>query len=490
MPDSTELLSPPKPGTFTEGAPSLQKMEKGGAAQHKGAAPSDIHRPLPSSVDAEKGVLSAILQSPADLIGVAVETLNPEAFYVPAHRMIYDVLLKLGDSGQPIDAISLQEALIKDKLLDKVGGPTTVVDLLSFVPDAAHFEFYRDLIKEKWLLRRIIGTCTECTTDAYDNPSDPQVILDTVEQKILDIGDSQNSELKVASMKENVWKAVEKIEYMFENRGKVTGLSTGFRDLDKRTNGLHPGQMIVIAARPGMGKTSFAMNIAENVAVLQEKPVAIFSLEMGTDELVQRLLFSRARVDAQKLRDGMPEKSFFPKLMNAADELAKAKMFIDDTPGISILEMRAKARRMKREGIVMIVVDYLQLMKSTSKRAQENRQLEISEISAGLKGLAKELSIPIIVLAQLNRGPEQRGGGQPRISDLRESGSIEQDADVVGLLMRPERYADDEDEREELAGKATLIIAKQRNGPTGEIPLTFIGSQTRFADAAYEDDQN
>ncbi len=480
------VMAPPAP---PESAPKLQEKEKsGGFSQKRADYSQDIRQALPNNTDAEKGVLSAILQSPDDLVGIAVETLNPNAFYVPAHRIIYEVLLRLGDEGRPIDAISLQEALSRDNLLEKVGGAVIVPELLTFVPDASHFEFYRDLVKEKALLRSIISTCTECMTDAYEGSNDPQVLLDTVEQKILDIGDAEKSEAQSQSMKENVWKAVEKIEFMFENRGKVTGLPTGFRDIDKQTNGMHPGQMIIVAARPSMGKTSLAMNIAEHVAVDQGHPVAVFSLEMGTDELVQRLLFSRARVNAQKLRDGMPEKSFFPKLMNAADEIAKAKMFIDDTPGISILEMRAKARRMKREGIELIVVDYLQLMRSTSRRAQDNRQLEIAEISAGLKGLAKELHVPIIVLAQLNRQPEQRGGGQPRLSDLRESGSIEQDADVVGLLMRPERYEDDPDEREDLEGKATFIIAKQRNGPTGEIPLTFIGSQMRFADAAYDDE--
>ena len=472
----------------SDGAPDLQ--DGGGKRGKKGSVAHDIHRPLPSSPDAEKGVLSAMLLSPEEVSSVAVETLRPDAFYVPAHKLLYEVMLGLTDEGQPIDAITLQEALIKGKHLEKVGGATMVAELLTFVPDASHFEFYRDLVKEKALLRNIIQGCTECISEAYDNPSDPQVILDTVEQKILDIGDETSNEKKTMTMKESVFKAVEKIEYMFENRGKVTGLPFGFRDLDKKTNGMHPGQLIIIAARPGMGKTSFAMNVAENVAVEQGKPCAIFSLEMGTDELITRMLFSRARVDAQKFRDGIPEKSFFPKLMNAADELSGCKMFIDDTPGISILEMRAKARRLKREGIEMIVVDYLQLMRSTSKRGQENRQIEISEISAGLKGLAKELSIPIIVLAQLNRGPENRSGGQPRLSDLRESGSIEQDADLVGLLMRAERYEDDPEERTELEGKATFIIAKQRSGPTGEIPLTFIGSQTRFADAAYEKDDD
>ena len=288
-------------------------------------------------------------------------------------------------------------------------------------------------------------------------------------------------------MKDHVLSAIENIESMYENKGQIQGLATGFRDVDNLLNGLQPGQMIVIAARPSMGKTSLAMNIAEHVCVDQEKAVAVFSLEMTTQDLVQRLLCSRARVNSQKIRSGIPDSSDFPKLMKAAAELSKSKMLIDETPSISIIEMRAKARRMKqRDDIQLLVVDYLQLMQSTTRRAKDNRQIEISEISSGLKALAKELHIPVIVLAQVNRNPEERKGGRPRISDLRESGSIEQDADVVGLLMRPERYADDDDEKDDLEGEATFIVAKQRNGPIGDVPLTFIDSQIRFADRARE----
>ena len=448
---------------------------------------TDIARALPNNTDAEKGVLSAMLQSPDDVAGEAVQLLQPNAFYVPSHKILYELILKLSDEGKPIDAITLQEALIREDKMDKVGGPSAVLELIDFVPDASHFQFYVEIVKEKHLLREIISTCTSCINSAYVHEGDAGQILDLVEQNILDIGDQEKPGTDNLSMKDHVLSAIENIESMYENKGQIQGLPTGFRDIDKLLNGLQPGQMIVVAARPSMGKTSLAMNIAEHVCVDQEKAVAVFSLEMTTQDLVQRLLCSRARVNSQKIRSGIPDSSDFPKLMKAAGELSKSKMLIDETPSISIIEMRAKARRMKqREDIQLLVVDYLQLMQSTTKRAKDNRQIEISEISSGLKALAKELHIPVIVLAQVNRNPEERKGGRPRISDLRESGSIEQDADVVGLLMRPERYADDDDEKDDLEGEATFIIAKQRNGPIGDVPLTFIDSQIRFADRARE----
>jgi replicative DNA helicase len=292
------------------------------------------------------------------------------------------------------------------------------------------------------------------------------------------------------SMKEQVMSTLESIEKLFENKGAITGIATGFRDLDKLTSGLHRSEMIVIAARPSMGKTALAMNIAEHAAVEGKLPVAIFSLEMSAQQLVQRMLCSRARVNLAKTRDGFLAEADFPKLTHAASKLAEAKIFIDDTASLSILELRAKARRLRaQQDVQLIIVDYLQLLRSTSRRSQDNRQLEISEISAGIKGLAKELAIPIIVAAQLNRNPEIRTGsgkGVPRLADLRESGSIEQDADLVGLLVREEYYADTDEEREELKGKAQLIIAKQRNGPIGDVKLTFLNEFTRFEDRADE----
>ena len=279
--------------------------------------------------------------------------------------------------------------------------------------------------------------------------------------------------------------ALESIEKLWERRGGITGLSTGFIELDRLTSGLHAAEMIVIAGRPSMGKTALAMNVAEHVAVNQKKPVAVFSLEMSSQQLVQRMLCSRARVNLQRVRDGFLGERDFPSLTAAASKLAEAKIFIDDSPSLEILELRAKARRLKaQQNVELVLIDYLQLLRSATRRAKENRQLEISEISAGLKALAKELNIPVIVVAQLNRQPEARSGGKPRLSDLRESGSIEQDADLVGLLVRPEIYEEDEEARAEKEGEAELIIAKQRNGPVGEIPLTFLKEFTRFEDRA------
>jgi replicative DNA helicase len=292
-------------------------------------------------------------------------------------------------------------------------------------------------------------------------------------------------------MKQLVVQAIGAIEELYSRRGSITGLSTGFDILDKMTDGLHGAEMIVVAARPSMGKTALAMNIAEHIAIEHKKAIAVFSLEMSSQQLVQRLLCSRARVNLGRVRDGFLSERDFPALQTAASKLAESKIFIDDTSGLTILELRAKARRLKSQhDIQAIFIDYLQLLRSATKRAQDNRQLEIAEISSGLKALAKELNIPVIVLAQLNRNPEQRTGdsrGRPRLSDLRESGSIEQDADLVGLLVREEYYADSDEEKKEVAGKATLIIAKQRNGPVGDVPLTFLKEYTRFENRAEEE---
>ncbi len=319
---------------------------------------------------------------------------------------------------------------------------------------------------------------------AYEEQDEVGNLLDEVEQRIFAVGEDRFKG-QMLSMKDQVMEAIESIEKLYERKGGITGISTGFVEFDRMTSGMHAAEMIVIAARPSMGKTAMAMNIAEHVAINEKLPVGVFSLEMSSQQLVQRLLCSRARVNLQKVRDGFLGERDFPSLTAAASKLAEAKIFIDDSASLTILELRAKARRLKaQQNVQLIIVDYLQLLRSTSRRAQDNRQLEISEISAGLKGLAKELKIPLIVVAQLNRQPEARSGGKPRLSDLRESGSIEQDADLVGLLVRPEIYEEDEEARAEKAGEAEFILAKQRNGPVGEIPLTFLKEFTRFEDRA------
>ena len=431
-----------------------------------------------------------MLISPVDVIGDCVERINAAYFYQPAHATIYDVLVEAWNAQRPADVITLTQTLRDRNLLEAVGGPSFITHLFTFTPTAANATYYLDIVREKYVLRQIISSCTECATRAYDEQGEVNTLLDEVEQKVLAINEDRFKNA-VPGMKDQVMEAIESIEKLYERRGAITGLPTGFKNLDQMTNGLHPAEMIVIAARPSMGKTAFAMNIAEHVAVTSKHPVAIFSLEMSSQQLVQRLLCSRARVNLGKVRDGFLSERDFPNLTAAASKLAESQIYIDDTAGLSILELRAKARRFKQmHDIQLIVIDYLQLLRSTSRRGQENRQIEIAEISSGVKALAKELKIPIIVLAQLNRNPEARAGGKPRLSDLRESGSIEQDADLVGLLVRSEYYAEDEEQREETRGEAELIIAKQRNGPVGEVKLTFLKEYTRFEDRAEVPGQN
>ena len=448
----------------------------------------EVPRSLPSSEDGEKGVLCSLLLSPREVADICVLSLNPDAFYIPAHRTIYSLVLEFGDKSKPIDFVSLKQALKDRNQLEEIGGPEYLSALYSFVPTAANADYYIEIVREKYILRRLIIACNKLSNQCYDSQEDIEPLLDDAEKEIFAItGDHVKTE--IVATKDLVMAAIEQIEKLYENRGSVTGIPTGFVELDRMTSGLHPAEMVVIAARPSMGKTALAMNIAEHVAMNVGKPVAVFSLEMSSQQLVQRLLCSRAKVDLQRVRNGFLSERDFPSLTAAAAKLAAAKMFIDDTPGLSIMELRAKARRMKSQyDVRLIVIDYLQLLRSTSRRAQDNRQLEISEISGGIKALAKELDLPIIVVAQLNRQPDTRAkeGGRPRLSDLRESGSIEQDADVVGLLVRPEYYETDDDAKLEKAGEAELIVAKQRNGPTGDVPLIFLKEYTRFESRARE----
>ena len=444
----------------------------------------DIHRLLPQSPDAEQGVLSSLLLAPREVGGLCAEKqIKAEHFHLPAHAQIYATLLELWDANKPIDFITLTQVLRDRNQLDQVGGAAFITQLFTFLPTAANAAYYLDILQEKFTLREIIKVCTEYAARSYDEQDDVPNLLNDVEQKVFAIAQDRFKE-KAISMTQLVMAAITSIEELYDRRGVITGLATGFSELDKMTDGFHGAEMIVIAARPSMGKTALAMNIAEHVAVQLGKPVAFFSLEMSAQQLVQRTLCSMARVNLGQVRNGFLSERDFPALQTAASRLAEAKIFIDDTSGLSILELRAKARRLKsKEGIEAIFIDYLQLLRSTSRRAQDNRQLEIAEISSGLKAIAKELNIPVVVLAQLNRNPEGRTGdakGRPRLSDLRESGSIEQDADLVALLVREEYYADTEEDKKEAEGKATLIIAKQRNGPVGDVPLTFLKEFTRF----------
>ena len=460
---------------------------RNGAAKAAGAAP-DAHRPLPQNVEAERGLLGSILLSPREVLNDCAEQITEEAFYSQAHGTIFRVLVEMWSANQQIDVITLTNRLRDLNLLDAVGGPGAVTELFGFVPTAANAPHYLDIVLEKSLLRRMIMACTSSAARCYEEQGDVPQLLDDVEREIFTIGETRFRKTE-PDMRDEVFAALENIEKMYQQRGRISGLATGFTIFDQMTDGLHPGEMIIVAARPSMGKTALAMNIVEHVALNLEapKPVGVFSLEMSTQQLVQRMLCSRARVNMKKIRSGMLARAEHGKLNDAAAALSESSIFIDDTASLTILELRAKARRMRdRHRIELIAIDYLQLCRSTSRRGQDNRQIEIAEISSGIKALAKELEIPIIVLAQLNRQPEQRGGGKPRMSDLRESGSLEQDADVVALLVRPEVYEDDEDTKSDLAGKAELLIAKQRNGPIGEIPLTFIKEYTRFENAAFD----
>lgn len=455
----------------------------------------------PHSIEAEQGVLGCILLSPNPCMGESMELLkgNPEVFYDLRHQTLYRTLIEMSDGQQPIDIITLQQRL-KDtqpldekgrpkegNLLEMVGGIAYVASLPDAVPSAANLSYYANIVTEKHLLRRLIQTCTEVIGRLYTHEGEVDALMDDVERQILQISEAR-VEGGTMQMKELVHSAIGKIEKLHSDQGMLSGLPTGFQDLDKMTSGLHGGEMIVIAARPSVGKTSLAMNIAEHVAVDLRLPVGVFSLEMTAESLVMRLLCSRAHVNLRSVREGFLAERDFPKLTGAAGKLAGAPLYIDDTSGLSILQLRAKGRRMAQQhGIKLFVIDYLQLLHSTARRA-DNRQQEISDISNGVKALAKELNVPVIVLSQLNRDVEKRGAGEaPRLSDLRESGAIEQDADVVGLLYRDSKGKDDDDtgrDFDEEALPVKLYIAKQRNGPTGEVSLTFLKQFTRFESAA------
>ena len=448
------------------------------------AAADPAGRLPPHSDDAEKGVLGCILLSPNESLGQCIEALKSggEVFYDLRHRVVYDLLVAMYDRKEAIDLITLQQRLRDEKQLDSIGGVAYLSGLPDAVPSAANLKYYLEIVQEKHILRRLIHTCTDVVGRIYDYEGELDALLDEVEREVLRVSESR-AESATREIKDLVHSAINQIEYFHSRQGSLAGLGTGFTDLDKMTNGLHGGEMVVIAARPSMGKTSLAMNIAEHVAIEQRQAVGVFSLEMTAESLVMRMLCSRARVNLRSIREGFLAERDFPKLTAAAGKIAAAGLHIDDTPGLSILQLRAKARRMAQQHeIKLFVIDYLQLLHSTARRA-ENRQQEIADISNGVKALAKELKVPVIVLSQLNRELEKDKNRKPRLSDLRESGAIEQDADLVGLLYKPSG-SDDEETPEQDGGQVNLYIAKQRNGPTGDVPLTFLKSYTRFENAA------
>lgn len=450
------------------------------------APPGDDAKHTPSRQPAwhsaaEKSVLGAILLDNSVRDQVA-DILESEDFYTGAHRVIYQAITTLLDRGEPADPVILEQYLRKNEALHTVGGSGYLAQLMDTVPTTANAGAYARLIRDKAILRNLAQQATQIVESIYQGNNEPvPTILDDAEQRIFSVGErhSQRSS-SYSDIKSVLLPVLRNIGELMQHKGAITGLPTGFTDLDTKLAGLQKSDLLILAGRPAMGKTSFAMNIAANVAMDHQAPVAVFSLEMSKEQLVSRLLASSARIDAQKLRTGWLKEKDYEQLVTMAHNLTKIPLFIDDTPAISINALRAKARRMKREKeIQLIIIDYLQLMQGDGKA--ENRVQEISQVSRGLKALAKELNIPVIALSQLSRKLEERPNKRPQLSDLRESGAIEQDADVVLFVFREEVYKENDPN---LAGLAELIVAKQRNGPIGTAKLTFLKEYTRFENHA------
>jgi replicative DNA helicase len=440
-----------------------------------------LDRRAPYSEEAEQAVLSAMLMDP-DAVMRAAETLDDSMFYAERHRRIFRAMVGLTETGSVVDPLTLADDLSRRGELEAAGGKDYIGFLVDVVPTAANVEYHARIVREKALLRRLIEASTSIVQAAFEGKSTADVLLDEAESRIFQVGQQRGRE-GFTRIKELLWPTMERIEELQRGGKTVTGVPTGFNDLDELTSGFQRADLIVIAARPSMGKTALTLNIAQHAAIEAQVPIAFFSLEMSKESLVQRMLTSEARVDAQRLRKGMLRDDDFPRLARAAGILSSAPVYIDDTPGITMLEMRSKARRLKADAeLGLIIVDYLQLMQGPSD--SENRQQEVSMISRGLKGLAKELDVPVIALSQLSRAPEQRAGedkGRPQLSDLRESGAIEQDSDVILFIYRPEVYFGPVDkDGNSLEGRAEIIVGKQRNGPIGSVSLFFHKQYTRF----------
>jgi replicative DNA helicase len=436
-------------------------------------------RTLPHNLEAERSVLGAILVH-NDAFNTAAQVIDGRDFYRDAHRRIFNRMVTLSERGAAIDFITLKEELSRGGELDDVGGPAYVASLVDGVPRATNVEYYAKIVKEKATLRNLIYAANKIVTNAYEADQEPELILDEAESLIFAVADDRLKAGFVA-MRDLVNDNFPKIEQLFEHKRLVTGVPTGFVDLDEMTRGFQGGDLIIVAARPSMGKTSLVLNIAQHVAVQPEMLVGFFSLEMSKESLFIRLLTSEAQIDSHRLMSGHIGERDYGRISQALERLSGMRLFIDDTANIGVLEMRAKSRRLQSEhGLQLVVVDYIQLMSARGR--YENRTLELASISRSLKGLAKELNVPIVVLSQLSRAPESRSDHRPQLSDLRESGALEQDADVVILIYRDDAYNRDPNNPE--AGTAELIVAKQRNGPTGVVRLAFLREQTRFANLA------
>jgi replicative DNA helicase len=428
----------------------------------------------PQNIEAEQAVLGAIFLEPSALT-MASEMLIPEDFYRAAHQKIFNAMLKLNDHGKAVDLITVTEELAASKLLEDTGGVSYLSELAGSVPTAANIEYYARIVGEKSLLRRLIRTATEIAKDGYTREDEVEALLGEAEKNIMEVAQRKNAGA-FHNIKDVLVRTYDNIEQMHNRKGDITGIETGFRELDRMTAGFQRNDLIIVGARPSVGKTAFALNIAQNVAIKTGENVAIFSLEMGAEQLVMRILCAEGNIDAQRLRTGSLTDEDWAKLTMAMGSLSNAGIFIDDTPGVRISDIRSKCRRLKQEhGLGMILIDYLQLILG-SGRSGENRQQEVSEISRSLKQLARELQIPVIALSQLSRGVEQRQDKRPMMSDIRESGSIEQDADIVAFLYRDDYY----DKESENKNIIEIIIAKQRNGPTGTVQLAFVKEYNKF----------
>src|ERR1700704_1473137 len=440
-----------------------------------------FERSLPNSAEAERAILGAIILDNG-LISQAIEQLKSEDFYVPSHRRIFVAMTGLFERGAEINPILIGEELKKENALETVGGISFVTNLTYGLPHSTNIIHYAKVVRGKSLLRRLIKTASKITNEALEEEDEAEIILDHAEHAIFELADERIRQ-GFTHVEPIAVQLLDKIQEMEGRKVVLTGLTTGFPELDEKTSGLQKSDLIILAARPSMGKTAFALMLAQNAAVDTGAVVGIFSLEMSKEALVMRMLCSQGNIDAQRFRNGFLSRAEWAQIAKSLGTLADARIFLDDTPGISVLEMRAKARRLATEQkkLDLIIVDYLQLMSGSSRRA-ESRQQEVSQISRELKGLAKELNVPLVALSQLSRAPEARADHRPQLSDLRESGAIEQDADVVILIYREDAYNKDPNNPD--AGIAELILAKQRNGPTGIVRLAFLREQTRFANLA------
>ncbi|MBN2569536.1 MAG: replicative DNA helicase [Deltaproteobacteria bacterium] len=439
-----------------------------------------LHKVPPQNLEAEQSILGGILLDNSAVNNV-IEILDADDFYSEAHRKIFKAIVELSEKSEPSDIVTLANNLRDKNQLDALGGEAYLASLVNSVPSAANIAFYSKIVKEKSILRRLIGAATGILNESYNSAIDIDSVLDEAEHAIFEISENKIKP-SFYPIREIIKDSFRTIEQLFEKKALITGVSTGFKRIDELTSGLQRSDLIIIAGRPSMGKTALAINIAEHASMENDIPVAIFSLEMSKEQLAFRMLSSQARVDSQKLRKGWLGETDWPKLTTAAGKLSEAPIFIDDTPSISVLEMKAKSRRLKAEkGLGLIVLDYLQLMKGRDPSVP--REQEISEISRSLKALAKELQVPVVALSQLNRQVEARSDRRPQLADLRESGAIEQDADVILFIYRDDVYNKSEDNPER--GFAEVIVGKQRNGPIGKAKIIFLEQYTRFENPAW-----